>query len=262
MKHFACFFFKLPFVRPPQNSIPRQNSGEMLVLFALTIVSGVEISGETNQNYWEISNNHKKDLKQGPIARKHFDTFDTSDDSDDSDNSGYKEAYPDDGYKSTRNQKIKGRGDDYQDTDWQTVGKRKKLGKKRKTGEGFILMGRRARKGKGEDYHDTEYRYMIQTEGKRTRKGSRKGDDYQDTEWQTVGNRERKKMGKRKETGEDYKEMGEKKKAGEDFILMGKRKRKGKDYTNWLDKCSLKGKGKKTQVTIPGCGGLINDHCL
>ena len=163
----------------------------MLVLFALTIVSGVKLSGETNQNNGKISNNHKEESKHRPIARKHFDDSDEVLPSH-----NYEEAYPDDGYK---------------------------------------------------------------TGGQRTRKGSRrrKGDDYQDRDWQTGGNTERKKMGKRKETGEDYKEMGEKKKAGEDFILMGKRKRKGKDYTNWLDKCSLKGKGKKKKVKIPGCGGLI-----
>ena len=174
----------------------------MLVLFALTIVSGVKVFGETTQNHGKISNNHKKESKQRPIARnpksrKHFDTSDHSDTSNDVlPSHNYEEAYPDDGYKNG---------------------------------------------------------------GKRTRKGSRKGkgDDYQDTEWQTVGNRERKKMGKRMETGEDYKEMGEKKKAGEDFVLMGKRARKGKDYVDWLDKCSLKGKGKKKQVKIPGCGGLI-----
>ena len=177
----------------------------MLVLFALTIVSGVKLSGETNQNNGKISNNHKEESKHRPIARKHFDDSDEVLPSH-----NYEEAYPDDGYKNG---------------------------------------------------------------GKRTRKGSRKGkgDDYQDTEWQTVGNRERKKMGKRKETGEDYTEMGKKKKKtgenytdmgkkkkmGKDFVLMGKRARKGKDYVDWLDKCSLKGKGKKKQVKIPGCGGLI-----
>ena len=169
----------------------------MLVLFTLTIVSGVKLSSETNQINGKISSNHKEESEHRPIARKHFDDSDASDTSDNElPFHNYEEAYPDDGYK---------------------------------------------------------------TGGQRTRKGSRrrKGDDYQDRDWQTGGNTERKKMGKRKETGEDYKEMGEKKKAGEDFVLMGKRARKGKDYVDWLDKCSLKGKGKKKQVKIPGCGGLI-----
>ena len=192
----------------------------MLVLFALTIVSGVKVFGETNQNNGKISNNHKKESKQrliarNPKSRKHFDTSDHSDTSNDVlPSPNYEEAYTDDGYKN------------------------------------------------GE---------------KRTRKGSRrrKGDDYQDRDWQTGGNTERKKMGKRKETGEDYTEMGKKKKktgenytdmgkkkkADKDFVLMGKRARKGKDYVDWLDKCSLKGKGKKTQVEIPGCGGWVNIDC-
>ena len=163
----------------------------MLVLFTLTIVSGVKLSSETNQINGKISSNHKEESKHTPIARKQFDDSDEVLPSH-----NYEEAYPDDGYKNG---------------------------------------------------------------GKRTRKGlrRRKGDDYQDREWETVGKRERKKMGNRRETGEDYKEIGEKKKAGEDFVLMGKRARKGKDYVDWLDKCSLKGKGKKKQVKIPGCGGLI-----
>ena len=163
----------------------------MLVLFTLTIVSGVKLSSETNQINGKISSNHKEESEHRPIARKHFDDSDEVLPSH-----NYEEAYPDDGYKNG---------------------------------------------------------------GKRTRKGlrRRKGDDYQDREWETVGKRERKKMGNRRETGEDYKEIGEKNKAGEDFVLMGKKARKGKDYVDWLDKCSLKGKGKKKQVKIPGCGGLI-----
>ena len=49
----------------------------MLVLFTLTIVSGVQIFGETKQNNGKISNKHKKESKHRPIARnpdsrKHF----------------------------------------------------------------------------------------------------------------------------------------------------------------------------------------------
>ena len=96
----------------------------MLVLFALTIVSGVKLSGETNQNIGKISNNYKEESKHRPIARKDFDDSDASDTSDNElPFHNYEEAYPDNGYKNggkrTRKGSRKGKGDDYQDTEWQ-----------------------------------------------------------------------------------------------------------------------------------------------
>ena len=68
-----------------------------------------------------------------------------------------------------------------------------------------------------EAYPDDEYKYAYTIIGK----GSKKGHDYQEVV----------KI-KGKESG----------------------KRKGYDYIDWLNKCSLKGEGKRKQVEIPGCG--------
>ena len=138
----------------------------MLVIFTLTIASGVKFFGETSQNNGKISNNEKaskqgeskhRSVARNSVSREQFGTSNHELHS-------YEEAYGDDENKYAGEQIRKERGQDYQGTEWQTAGKRKERGKRKKT---------------------------------------------------------------------------------------------GKDYTDWKNKCSLKGKGKKTQVEIPGCGGWI-----
>ena len=47
----------------------------------------------------------------------------------------------------------------------------------------------------------------------------------------------------------------------EEFEENTTRRETGTDYGEWLNECSLKEKGKKKQLQIPGCGGSVSLAC-
>ena len=112
----------------------------MLVLFILTIASGVKFIGERNQNHGKISNNHKsskhKEYKNRPIAKNPVsrEEFGTSD----GDLHSYEEAYGDDEKKYAGKRIRKEKGQDYQERAGKSAGKRKERGKRKKTGKDYV----------------------------------------------------------------------------------------------------------------------------